>query len=104
MENFWAIIAAFSIPSLISGFAMWQIKRVIVKSEDRKIEREQSRERHETMLLEITYASVNLGEALAIAARDGRCNGEIKAALDCAKEVKARQKKYLNEMAIKHIY
>lgn len=101
--DIWVIIAAFSIPSAITGLSFWCIQRLIVKNEEKRRKREECLEEHQLILIESISASIALGEATAIAVRDKHCNGEMTKALDYAQKVKHKQKDYLNKQAVKQI-
>lgn len=96
METIFAIIAAAGIPSAI--FAAY------VRRMEKKIDaKEKAREEHEFLILKSINASIALGEATAEAVAripDARCNGDMHAALDYAREVKHEQKDFLNRQAV----
>jgi len=79
--------------SALAGFAIWRLQRVIVR-------REEARTEHEVLAIKGTGAAIALGEAVAIALRDGHTNGETEAALKYAREVKHAQKDFLAKQAV----
>lgn len=93
METIIAILAAASIPSAI--FAAY------VRRMEKKIdEKDKAREEHEFLIIKSINASMALGEATAHAIKDGKCNGEMSAALEYAQKVKHEQKDFLNRQAV----
>ena len=93
METFLTILAAAGIPSAI--FAAY------VRRMEKKIdEKDKAREEHEFLIIKSINASMALGEATAHAIKDGKCNGEMSAALEYAQKVKHEQKDFLNRQAV----
>lgn len=113
-----AIIAAFSIPSAITGFCFWLLEKKLKardekqaeerkKEEEKAAKREQDREKNELFLVKAVGASLALGEATAKAVQripDAHCNGDMHAALNYAQKVKHEQKDFLNELALTGLY
>ncbi|HAN20433.1 MAG: serine/threonine protein kinase [Clostridiales bacterium GWF2_36_10] len=98
------ILIAFGIPSSITGFFIWQLKRSIDKAEKARQEREVSRVQNETLVVKGLGAAFALGEAAAEAIQKGEHNGELSAALAYAQKVKHEQKDFLTELGIKNLY
>ena len=55
-------------------------------------------------LIRSVGAAIALGEATACAIRDGKCNGELSAALSYAQNVKHEQKDFMTEQGVKNLY
>lgn len=90
------IIAAASIPSAIFAVCMRRMEK-------RADEKDKAREEHEFLILKSINASIALGEATAEAVAripDAKCNGDMHAALEYAREVKHEQKDFLNRQAV----
>lgn len=103
MDIITAIIIAASIPSAVTGFSFWLLQRKVTKR-DKQIEQKQLDQINmQVMMIEGNNASIALGEATAKALRDGRCNGEVTAALEYAAQVKHRQKEFLTAQAAKQL-
>ena len=110
----WLILAAWGIPTAITGFFIWLLKRSIDRRDTRREaerdefdrraeERERNREQLEWMLLQSTTAAIALGEATAKAVQripDAHCNGDMHAALEYAAKVKNKQKDFLTSLGI----
>ena len=109
-----ALIAAFSIPSALTGFFFWLIERRIQRREkerDRQAEelrkqeesRDRAREEFELMIVQNTGAALTLAEATAKAVQripDAHCNGDMHAALEYAAQTKHAQKEFLMRKGI----
>lgn len=92
------------IPTAITGFCFWLIQRKLDKREKRAEQREEARKDHEILLVKSVGASIALGEAVAIALKNQKCNGETEAALEYAKQIKHEQKDFLTEQGINAIF
>lgn len=113
----WKLVAAMGIPSAVTGFAFWMLKRWIEKKEkarnDQALELEKKRNAQEDARTEISIAmvaainaAIALGEATATAVSripDAHCNGDMHDALEYAKSVKNAQKDLLIRVGIKSI-
>lgn len=114
MENIPVIIAAMGIPSAITAFCFWLLKRNIQKRDDedrverearqREIdEREELRKEYELCHLNMIMATMTLAEATAAAVEripDAHCNGDMHKAMEYAKKTKNDQKDFLKKQAI----
>ena len=113
-SSWWLILAAWGIPTAITGLFVWLLKRSIDKRDKRREieqaererkaeERERNREKLDLVLLQSTTAAIALGEATAKAVKripDAHCNGDMHAALDYAAKVKHEQKEFLTSLSI----
>ena len=109
-----AFFAAMCIPSAITGFIVWNFERKITRRDKEKEDREearrqtmigheQAREAFELMIVEGTSAAIALGEATARAVQripDAHCNGDMRAALEYAANVKHQQKDFLTSVGV----
>lgn len=91
------------VPSAVTGLCFWLIQKNITKRDKERDQKDKARERKELLLIQSVGAALSLGEATAKALRDGKCNGEIGAALDYAKKVKHNQRDFLTEHGIKNL-
>ncbi len=95
------------IPSAITTFCFWLLKRRIEKQENAREKKEKTRENQEFLLVKSIGAAISLGEATAEAVAripDTHCNGDMHAALEYAREVKHEQKDFLTKQGIEAIY
>lgn len=104
MELLTAFIIAMSIPSGITGFCFWLLERKLEKREKERADKEKIREKNEILMVKSIGAAIALGEASAIALKNGHTNGETEAALEYARKVKHEQKDFLMEQGIHGIY
>lgn len=103
MDAFLQIIVAASIPSALTGLAVWVLKRTIDRHEkDRKVA-EEMREEFDIMIIESVNSAIALGEATATALKNGHTNGETDGALEYARSVKHKQKEFLTRKGVEHI-
>lgn len=102
-----AFLAACSIPSAITSFAIRRMeKRLGDKEAARKKaeeEREQAQEKSMVLVVRGVGAAIALGEATAHAIQLGHANGDMEEALAYARQVKHEQKDFLTEQAAHHI-
>ena len=98
------ILVMMGVPSAVTGLCFWVIQKNITKRDTERDERDKAREKNEILLIRSVGASLALGEATACAIRDGKCNGELSAALSYAQKVKHDQKDFMTEQGVKNFY
>lgn len=97
------LIALLGIPSAVTGFAFWGLKKWLDKRDKRIEANESARTAMEIAIVESVNASLALGEATANAVAripDAHCNGDMHEALNYARDVKHRQKAMLTKLGI----
>lgn len=102
-----AFVVAMGIPSAITGFLFWLLKRSIDKREKAREEKERNTEQLMLMMMKTTRANNILAVATAKAVQripDAKCNGDMKAALEEAAEVQSEEKDFLINQGIKRIF
>lgn len=99
-----AVLAFMGVPSAVTGLCFWAIQRNITKRDAKRDELDKTREKNELLLIKGIGAAIALGEATARAIKDGKCNGELTAALEYAQKVKHEQKDFLMEQGVKNLY
>ena len=99
-----ALVLAMGIPSAMTGFCFWLLERKLDKEEKARIKKEAIREQQEYLLVKSIGAAIALGEASAIALKNGHTNGETEAALEYARQVKHEQKDFLTKQSIEAIF
>ena len=100
------LIALLGIPSAVTGFAFWGLKKWLDKRDKRIEANEAARTAMEIAIVESVNASLALGEATANAVAripDAHCNGDMHEALDYARDVKHRQKAMLTKLGIESL-
>lgn len=100
----YTILLVMGAPTAFTGFCFWLLERRIAKNEEKKREREEARRKNEVLTIKGINASIALGEACALALKNGHANGETEAALKYAKEVKHEQKDFLQSEGIANLY
>ena len=99
-----AIATCLGVPSTVTALCFWALRRNIINRDAKREEREQAREKNETLLIRSVGAAIALGEATAHAIRDGKCNGEMSVALEYAQKVKHEQKDFMTEQGVKNLF
>lgn len=77
------------------------------KDEETKLQcqkKDAAREKEMNLLIRATRASISLGEATALALKNGHTNGETEAALTYAQDIKHEQDNFLTEAATSSIF
>lgn len=114
----WALIGAMGIPTAVTAFCFWLIKRKITKIDEQNTkerekrqkvidEKDQKRNEIQFLMVQGVNASIALSEATAKAVEripDAHCNGDMHAALEYASTVKRRQREALMKQGLKDIY
>ena len=103
----WQIILAAGIPSALTGFCFWLLKRHIDKKDRVREQREKNIEKLMMMLVNTSRANNRLANATARAVQripDAKCNGDMTQALADAEKYLQEEKKFLMEQGINHIF
>jgi len=79
------------------GLLVWRLQRAIER-------REKARTAHMVLIVKGIGAAISLGEACAIAQRDGKPNGATQKALEYAQDVKHAQKDFLTEQGVQKLF
>ena len=101
------IILMFGVPTAITGFGIWLIKRKIEKNEKQQIEKENNLESLILMMLQTTRANTIGITAVAEAIQripDAHCNGDMTKALEYMKTIQEKEKDFLMDKGVKHIF
>lgn len=98
------LLIAMSIPSGVTAFCFWMIQEKLKREQKKAEEKETLREQSEFLLIKSVMAAISLGEAAAMALKNGHTNGETEAALEYARKIKHEQKDFLTKQGIKGIY
>ena len=105
--EFLEIILMFGVPSAITGFGIWLIKRKIEKNEQQYNEKENNLQDLVLMMLQTTRANAVGITAVAKAIQripDAHCNGDLTKALEYMKAVQEKEKDFLMDKGVKHIF
>lgn len=103
-QVFWSLLVAIGVPSAVVSLLLRRMEKKLEKQEKERRDREKAREKNEILIVKLVGASIALGEASAIALKNGKCNGETEAALAYARKVKHEQKDFLTEQGIKNLF
>jgi hypothetical protein len=96
MKEIWAVVLAAGIPStLVSLLVGWFIKK--------QNDRDKAREKMNILLIQGVNASISFGEAVAVAQKNGKPNGETEKALDYAVGIKHRIRDFLTERSVESV-
>lgn len=101
------LILLFGIPSAITGFAVWWIKRRIEANEKKAKEHEENLEALILMMMQSSRAN-NVGiTAIAKAVQripDAHCNGDMTEALEKMDAIQKKEQQFLLDKGIKYIF
>lgn len=98
------LILLFGIPSAITGLGIWWFKRKVEQNEKRSQEQQHNLEALVLMMMESTRANTKLCVAIGEAVRDGTCNGNMSSALETVEKVQEKEKHFLLNLGVKHIF
>ncbi len=104
MPEVTTMLMFMGVPSAVTGLCFWAVQKNITKRDAKRDERERAKEKNEILLIRSVGAAIALGEATAHAIRDGKCNGEMGAALEYAQKIKHEQKDFMTEQGVKNLY
>lgn len=102
----WTVLVGAGIPTAIVGLLIGHLSKKLDRKEKKDTEREQARIQNETMTVKLIMAALSLGEATAEAVQripDAHCNGDMGAALDYAKKIKAEYRDFEHEQTAKAV-
>lgn len=101
------ILALFGIPSVITGFAVWWVKKRIEASEKRSQEQQKNMEDLIMMIIQSSKANQIGITAIARAVQripDAQCNGDMVTALEEMEKIQKEEKEFLMSKGIKFIF
>lgn len=100
------LVGALGLPSAVVSIMTNRIIRKMNKAEEVREEKEKKRIEHQTLFIELIMASLGLAEVTAEAIQripDTHCNGEMKEALESAKSVQEKYRKFEREQTAESI-
>lgn len=100
-------LITFGVPSAITGFAFWLLKRYIDNREAKREVKEANNEKLILLMLKMGKANNILAEATARAVQripEAHCNGDMTSALEEAEKIKKEEKDFMFEQGVKHIF
>ena len=103
-EFVWLFIAAMGIPSAVMGLLIGWLKKSIDRREKK---REKNTEKLMLMIMQESRATNVLAAATAKAVQripDAHCNGDMTEALRKAEEIQTKEKEFILDQGIKHIF
>lgn len=100
----WELILAIGIPSAVVGFAFSRIEKKLDKEKKEREKQEEARRNYESIQVKLLTAGIALSKANAVALKNGKCNGETKAALEYLEQVKHEQRDFLTKQGIEHLF
>ena len=104
MVSFWAVVAAFGIPSAFMGFVIWRLERKIEARDRAQEKKNQDQQKLFLLIVQGTRAVTALGEATAHAMQRGHTNGDMEKALAYAADIKHKQKEFLDKQGIQALW
>ena len=100
----WQLMLAFGVPSSLFGLVIWYFKKKIEENEKKNTERQTNLESLVLMMMESTRANTVLCVAIGEAVRDGHTNGNMTNALAEVNKVQQKEKQFLLDLGVKHIF
>ena len=100
----WELILAIGIPSAVVSFAFGRIEQKLEKEKKEREKQEEARRNYESIQVKLLTAGIALSKANAVALKNGKCNGETKAALEYLETVKHEQRDFLTKQGIEHLF
>lgn len=100
-------LIAMGVPSAVTGFLIWWLKKYIDKNERKREEREKKTEHFMLLIMQNSRATNILAEATAKAVQripDAHCNGDMTAALVEAARIQKEEKDFLFDQGVEHIF
>ena len=97
----WVALFAACIPSAVIGVIVWRLEKKMDQRFRAQEQHEKDREEYEVLSIQATRAAINLGEATALALKNGHTNGETDSALAYARDIKHQQTDFLTRQAAK---
>ena len=107
MDEVVGILVAMGIPTAVTGFLVWWLKRHIDRRDAKAEEREQNTEKLMLMIMQTSRATNVLAEATARAVQripDAHCNGDMTDALKKAEEIQKEEQQFLIDQGVRHIF
>lgn len=103
----WQLALTFGIPTAITGFGIWWLKRKIEKNEAKSKEHEENLEA--LVLMMMTTARANTVGITAIAKAvqripEAKCNGDMTAALEEIEKIQKKEQQFIIDKGIKYIF
>lgn len=103
MKEIIEILLLIGAPSAVFAFFLRRFERKLDRQEADRREREQTRDRHDEMVLDMVYAMSEVSEATAVALKNGHTNGETDAALSHMRETREKHRDFLRREAVERI-
>ena len=104
----WQFLLAIGLPSAfiggVVGFFFRRIEKKMDADKKEQEQREKARREYEIFQVKTLTAVTALSRANAIALKNGKCNGETKAALEYLDQVKHDQRDFLTSQGIEHLF
>ncbi len=89
--------------AVFTSMAVFYLTRKQNKRDKQEDDHNKAQQKEAVLNMKLAIATLKLSEANAIALRDGRCNGELKAAMTECEAAKKAYYEFLNEEAFEHI-
>lgn len=101
------LLIAAGIPSAITAFLFWLLKRNIDRNENKREEKENNTEKLILMLVNTSRSTNILAEATAKAVQripEAHCNGDMTSALEQAAKFQKEEQEFITQQGIKNIF
>ena len=101
------LLLTFGIPTAITGFGIWWVKRRIEANERKSQEQQQNIEALILMIIQSSKANQIGITAIAKAVQripDAHCNGDMTAALEEMETIQKKERQFLIDKGIRYIF
>lgn len=101
------ILLTFGVPSAITGFGVWWVKRRIESNEKKSQEQQQNIESLVLMIIQSSKANQIGIQAIAKAVQripDAHCNGDMTEALAQMEKIQEQEREFLVKRGIKYLF
>lgn len=103
----WAFVVAMGIPSAVTGFLVWGLKKHIDKRDAHNEEKEKNTEQMILLIAQNSRATYTVAKATAKAVQripEAHCNGDMTAALEQAENFQMEEQQFLIDQGVKRIF
>ena len=115
LEELTAVQILMLAVSTVMGFMIWRLQRKVQKKEEAKEKAEEAKQaerdqqkrdvqQYQRFMTQTQRALTKLCVATAVAVRDGKSNGELKAALEIMEKVAREQRDFLVDQGINGLF
>ena len=106
IDSIWVVLLSIGVPSAIVGVMVHRVEKKLDKQEKIREQKENARQNHEVIMIELTVSALSLAQSTAEAVQripDAGCNGEMQVSLNKAKESLEKYREFERTQTIRAI-